>query len=455
MHADEPDKSTNLKFNLKICVFSLGLVAVFAQESPAPPDSWQSRAADSSPIVDRERGPAWTWGIELRGRLELPTAIDFNDYDDDQFGLIRMRLWSGWEASEQLRFYVQLQDARAPGFSDPNNQDAAVHHVDFREAYADFGREQGAWSLRAGRQELAFGDERLVGADNYWDPLGQVFDALRLSYHRTGLRVDAFGAFVVIPTSSSFTTPSIGNRLYGLYTSLDKLVPGSAIEPYFFWKNDRGVGEGQEADAGNDVFTYGVRAAGKLPYRLDYNVEMARQSGHRVLDAVHAWAGHWELGFRVRDTELGPRLGAEYNFATGDSRSGDGRHTTFDDLYPAGYNKYGMADPFAWRNIENVSGSLDWGISRRWRMGVGYRSFWLASIQDGLYTKGDLFLTLNPYATSRHVGNQASIMAAYEFSKSLQLYGGYARFFPGQYLVDCSHYGSFSSPYVMLNYKFN
>jgi len=57
------------------------------------------------------------------------------------------------------------------------------------------------------------------------------------------------------------------------------------------------------------VFALPVR----FPAPLDYSVEMALQGGRQ--EAIRAWAGR------------------------------DGRHTTFDDAYPAGYNKYGMADP--------------------------------------------------------------------------------------------------------------
>ena len=394
------------------------------------------------------------WGVEFHGRLELPSALNFEADRDDRFYLNRVRLWAGIEPTSWLRFYVQGQDARAPGFGDPEGLDSVVHHMDFRQVYADFGRPKGTWGVRVGSQELAFGDERLVGADNYWDALGQTFDAVRLSYQRPGLRLDGFGAFVVAPTCQHLVRPSSGNQLYGLYASLDKGPRGSVIEPYLFWKSNRRVGDGVGPLGDSDVFSYGVRTAGNLPARLDFNVEMALQGGHEAEESIRAWAGHWELGVRPFRADFGPRLGAEYNFASGDTHPGDGRHTTFDDLYPAGYNKYGMADPFAWRNLRNLSGGVDWSLSKRWRLGFGYRAFWLASIQDGLYTKGDSFLTRNPEATSDHVGNQASLMATWEFSKSWQFYVGYARFFPGTYLTDSSYRGRFSTPYFMVHYKF-
>ena len=397
------------------------------------------------------------WGFEYRGRLESPRAVGFEADRDDGFYLNRIRAWADIEATSWLRLYVQGQDARAPGFSDPDDLDSVEHHLDFRQAYADFGHSEGAWGVRVGRQELAYGDERLVGADNSWDALGQTFDAVRLRYQRAGVRVEGFGAFLLIPTCERMATPSPGNQLFGLYGSIGKGLHGAAIEPYVFWKIDRPVADGagsQWGNPGNSIFTYGARAAGNLPARMDYVTEIALQGGHKRDESIRAWAGHWELGVRPLRADFGPRVGVEYNFATGDDHERDGRHTTFDDLYPAGYNKFGTADPFAWRNLRNVSGDVDWTLNRRWRLGAGYRAFWLATIADGLYTKGDDFLTRNAQASGAHVGNQASMMATWELSKAWQFHAGYARFFPGTYLKDSSYRGEFSTPFFVVNYKF-
>jgi len=41
--------------------------------------------------------------------------------------------------------------------------------------------------------------------------------------------------------------------------------------------------------------TTGVRLAGRLPGALDYNIEVATQTGSLERDNVSAWAGHWQL----------------------------------------------------------------------------------------------------------------------------------------------------------------
>jgi hypothetical protein len=384
----------------------------------------------------------------LRGRFEAPAGIDFDADHDGRFYLSRVRFSVEAEAARWIRVNVQGQDARVSGFTHRDDLDSVAHHLDFRQAYADLGPSEGRWGARIGRQELAFGDERLIGADNFWDPLGFTFDAVHTRYQRSNLRVDAFGAVVVVPEYKRMARPSTGNRLYGIYASISNVLRSAVLDPYCIW-NQRTPAAGLA-----DVYTYGIRTAGDLPLGFDYNVEAAFQRGHRMLEPIRAWAGHWEAGYRIHASDRSPRLSFEYNFASGDSKSGDGRHSTFDDLYPAGYNKYGMADPFAWRNIRNIAGSVESKLAKRWRVAAGYRAFWLADTRDGLYTKGEEFLVRNPHSPDAHAGNQANISVAYDVSDRLQLAAGYACFLPGGYLVSSSLAAKYNTPYVAWSYRF-
>jgi hypothetical protein len=398
--------------------------------------------------ADNRTPSRFKWGFELRGRFEAPAGIDFDGDHDARFYLNRIRLSVEAETTRWMRVYVQGQDARAFGLGHRDGLDSVAHRLDFRQAYTDFGPSEGRWGARLGRQELAFGDERLIGADNFWDPIGFTFDALHTRYQWSNLRVDAFGAFVVVPEYERLARPATGNRLYGIYASVRNIPGGAVLEPYCIW-NQRTRAAGLA-----DVYTYGVRTAGNLPVRFDYNVEVALQRGHRMQEAIRAWAGHWEVGHRLHPSDRSPRLGVEYNFATGDGKPGDGRHSTFDDLYPAGYNKYGMADPFAWRNTRSIAGSVESKLARRWRVAAGYRSFWLADTGDGLYTKGEEFLVWNIHSPDAHVGTQANLSVAYDFSERLHVAAGYARFLPGKYLINSSLGSRYHTPYVECRYRF-
>ena len=159
-------------------------------------------------------------------------------------------------------------------------------------------------------------------------------------------------------------------------------------------------------------------------------------------------------GSQSRGNGCKPRLGVEYNFASGDRDPGDGRHGTFDDLYPAGFNKFGMADPIAWRNIRYPAAGIEMPVSRRWAIYAGYRSFRLASARDGLYPGGDEYLLRNPAATGTDVGWQALVSAAYVRPQHWRVQGGYGYLRPGRYLRESGYTTPLKTVYLVFSLAF-
>src|SRR5207245_8371833 len=103
-------------------------------------------------------------------------------------------------------------------------------------------------SLKAGRQEIIFGDHRLFGNFN-WSQIGNSFDAVRLTHSMPIADVDLFWARiadteasqagqngVVFPTATS-TKGTPGQDIYGAYVTL-KMVPNWTVEPYYFMLQD-------------------------------------------------------------------------------------------------------------------------------------------------------------------------------------------------------------------------
>ena len=90
------------------------------------------------------------------------------------------------------------------------------------------------------------------------------------------------------PLAGEFDKSGNGNRFAGAYVSSGRLLPLATAEPYVFYRRDTN----QRAESGSfgslDQVTIGGRLAGKLPARLDYNVEMDLQRGSLGADSVRA-----------------------------------------------------------------------------------------------------------------------------------------------------------------------
>jgi hypothetical protein len=103
--------------------------------------------------------------------------------------------------------------------------------------------------------------------------------------------------------------------------------------------------------------TIGARIAGKLPRDVDYGIEMAAQTGSVATDDIRAWAGHWVAGKTFGKAASKPRPFIELNYASGDRDPKDGLRGTFDQLYPTGHDKLGLAELYSGVPNTNARGS--------------------------------------------------------------------------------------------------
>jgi hypothetical protein len=387
---------------------------------------------------------------EFRARVEGFAGGGFAD-TDDAYWMDRFRLNATVRPNKSVGFVVQAQDARA--FAKKTGSQAAPFRdtIDLRMAYAELGSTS---VLRIGRQELVFGEQRLVGHVS-WANTARTFDGARATLKRNGLQVDAFAASVVTIRPDAFDKSGNGNALYGLYASATTLVPKHVVEPYVFWRQSPNFAAELGGTAPLHQATTGVRVAGKLPSAIDWGTEMAVQAGSVGPDEVMAWAGHWTAGKTIADAPGHPRFFGEYNYASGDANRTDGRRGTFDQLYPTGHDKYGLADQVGWRNIEHARAGVEIKPAPKWQLNGSYHSWWLASATDGLYSAaGALVARSAAGAAGRHVGQEVDAQMAYAYSPQLQIGAGYAHLIPGEFLERTTPGHSYSYPYVMLTYVF-
>lgn len=409
----------------------------------------QPPPADSGRFGNIKQLPSWLrLGFEFRARAEM--NLDWEQDQDDRLYLNRFRLSAAVQPVRWLRIFAEGQDARAFSFrgSPVTNQQSTL---ELHQVYVELGRAEQGWQTRFGRQQLAIADERLIAADSYWDWSGQGFDAIRVSYNRSRWGLDAFAGFRVEAAHHNVNPFDTASRVSGLTGRIQ--WEGGTLLPYVIWKRGADLRNDLNVPGHKDVVAPGAVVQGAFRGQLEYDVEMALQGGHMIDESLSAWAGHWEMGWRPWG-KRGPRLGLEYNYASGDSHPGDGHFHTFDDMYPAGYNKFGMSDPFAWRNISYPFASVEIPLSRRWKALAGYRVYWLAQMADGLYPGGDEFLIRNPSATSSNVGRQVLISVSYAHSERWRLYAGCGAFFAGPYLRQSGYVSNLNTFYIQPSFAF-
>ena len=338
-------------------LFALTLVlpvVALSDDAGAPPAKQVAPAG----VVFKDLSPAQSlpgWlqvGGQIRGRFEAPSGTAFTNGSADDYYLSRIRVDLAIKPVPWLKFFVQAQDARVGAYNTAPASTTYYNPMDLRQGYVAFSHE-GSWGaqVRAGRQEMAFGGERLIGPADWG--MSKTFDAVDLTITHGRAKVDLFGGSLVQVDNTRFDRHKSGEHFYGAYGGIRNLLPGMNVEPYILFKQTLLI-KGEAGTLGDGlVASPGVRLVGKAPGRLDYIAEVLMQKGSYSADRVTAFGQSYTAGWTVVSSGLKPRLSVEYSYASGDPTQKDGVRGTFDQFYPSNHGNYGMIDQFGWKNLKN------------------------------------------------------------------------------------------------------
>ena len=392
--------------------------------------------------------PSWIhFGGELRGRFEDPSNIGWAPKTNDAYYLNRFRLSVLVKALPWLRFYAQMQDARAGGY--PGSQPNTVYNsFDLRQGYVELGSaDKTGFSVKAGREDVTLGSGRLVSPSG-WLNANRSFEGIVGSYRGDWMKVDVLEVSVILIDPTRFDEHKPGDRIFGGYFTFGKILPSMSIEPYVLVHRNLAIAS-ETGVLGNAIVPMaGLRVIGTAPYRFDYQAEVVGQWGYYSTDSVSALAGFYGVGWRVNDSIYKPHFSLEVSHASGDGSAKDGTRHTFDEIYPYGdHDMFGLADQMGWKNMRLGRAGFDFMPVRKLTVKANFEEMYLATTQDGIYNSSGTRTLLNRKATSRHVGAEPDIQAWYKWSKYLNFGAGLGRFFAGAYLNESTKVSGYVYPF--------
>ena len=320
---------------------------------------------------------------EYRLRPEYKDNADFDKADDDakSFYGQRVRLGVNANINTDLSAFVQVQDTRNWGWGDVLTDSGQA--LDFHQAYVTLKNIKGLpLSLKVGRQELNYGDQRLIGGFG-WSNQGRAFDAIKLTYAHDIADIDFWTAKVTENNSyraGDGGDPDQDTDFYGLYATIkSNPIPDSNLQAYLLLKRDGGAADLTE-------YTLGGRLAGKVSgIGVDYTAELAYQFGDSGDSDISASALAVEAGYAIPNMTWSPRVAVEYDMASGDDDSTDDEVNTFDNLYPTNHLHYGYMDYQGWANMNDIALKVSAKPTDKCFVYLAYHMFSLAEDADAWY----------------------------------------------------------------------
>ena len=372
-------------------------------------------------------------GGQIRFRAEVRQNADLNSEKSDAQNFVgqRLRFHVRANLSENVESFAQFQDSRLWGqevstASNDNLTDLHQGYIQVKDFLAP------GLGLRVGRQEMAYGAERLIGAFG-WDNIGRSFDAIKMGYASKSMASDWVAAKVVDRRSTGR-----GDRdqyMYGTYNQLFRQRP-QHLEVYgiFFRDGLRTAGEISTRGAkATGLMTLGARSDGALRGGVSYDVEFAQQFGHRGFDTHRARAFAGKV-FKSLEEAHKLRLGFEYDAATGDRDPADGRSGEFFNLFPTNHPHYGYADLMGWRNMQDFRAMFTVTPAPPLKFDFDYHNFFLLEARGPWKNAGGAVLGFDPTGQSgKHVGDELDFTVAFPIQKHLKVLSGYSLFLPGEF----------------------
>lgn len=397
---------------------------------------------------------SWDLGGQFRVRYEAKRnagAFPSRDFlkgldNSNDFYLFRTKAHLGWSPEEWFSAFAEGRDAHA--LSDAR----AIPETDAFDLHQAFLRFSGSkefpLSLKIGRQELPYGNQRYVGISD-WSNFTRAFDAAKLRLENELLWLDAFTGRPVLPRDGHWNVVNDYDWFSGIYASTPKLAPWQETE---FFVLARNVGAGSPTaitptfggPEPRDIYTVGSRWE-SLPGQLgnwDYLFEAAGQFGSVYASGSRlehrAFAINVTAGYTWNDSPATPRLAIGYDFGSGDSDPNDENNETFELLFGRNHQLYGLMDLFGLRNmhIPRLSSSIKPG--KDLTVSLDWMGFWMANTADFLYPESGPGRNGNGYGRHRdfnaYVGNELEVVVNWRVASWGQLQAGYGHFFAGEYI---------------------
>ena len=414
-------------------------------------------------LHDALKLPDWLSAtFEQRTRYEtMSGSFKANSKGGDQQIPLQTTLWLEARLSS-FRLGTEFMDARALNSDSSTGMNNTMSNtLDFLQGYAAWSDQNVLYSgfgaeVVAGRQTLNLGSRRLVARNAFRNTIN--------SFTGVKLRVIDYGnwqfnGFVTtpvnrLPTSAGalldndqvFDRENTNTWFSGGFFEMNKLAWGVSSELYLYH-----LDEGSSTSVptrhrryftpGTRFFTKPAKAA------VDFQLETIGQFG-TVQETTapnsknlnhNAWYQHADIGYTI-DMPWSPRLGLEYDYASGDHNPKDNQDQRFDTLYGArrfDFGPTGIYGAFSRANINSPGYRINLAPRSDVSLQLDHRIFWLAQATDcwgGAYCSGTSFILQDKTGRSgNNIGSQLDLIARWDFNSSLNFETSYTHLFKGSF----------------------
>ncbi len=357
-----------------------------------------------------------TLGATLRERFEINQERFGLDGPSDGYTLQRLQVHADTRIGAHWRAFAQMEDVRAPGkrmtgATDQNRLDLRLAFVAYETPTAT-----GAVKARLGRQEFAFDLQRFVSSRD-GPNVRQAFDAVWGDWEAGPWRVYGFLSQPVrYEDRKAFDDASSGGLRFDM-VRVERHILGVNELSAYYGRYARSVGRYGDATGREDRDVFDARTAGSLS-AVDWDLEAMIQRGSVGSTRIQAWALGARGGYTFESVDWRPRVGLQWDAASGDRHRDDGVLGSFNPLFPNG-GYFTRAGYTGYVNLTHLRPSITVEPAAGLSLEVAVAGQWRRTIQDAIYTSPSIAVPGSRGTGKTWTGAYGQLHADYVFNSHL------------------------------------
>lgn len=376
-------------------------------------------AAAQVAVTDRDNAPepSIATGGHVRQQYERFRNEDWGAEPPDRDGYWLQRYMWHVDArlSKGIRLYGEVKSGiergRAGGPRPPDED-----RLDLHQGFIDVSH--GPVTARLGRQELAFGSQRLVSVRE-GPNVRQAFDAGSVIVTTARWRMHTFGGRYVRTGHGVFDDGSdTGRALWGIYVVRTREDRSRGVDVYYlgYRRRQATFDQGRGREVRHSWGTRVWKGAGAL----DYNFEGVVQAGRFAGADIRAWTVASDTGYRLDAVAGRPRLGLRANATSGDRDRDDGRLGTFNPMFPKGAY-FGLIASAGPANHMDLHPQCSVAVGRGVVVTTSWLMFWRRQLDDGIYGIPGGLARSGRGSQARFVGHSPGVEAEWQMTRRLSV----------------------------------